>query len=215
MMLTESLVIEDFFRFLADGIMFHPARIIMSSLLQPIIEASLAGLDLQQTEPLLSILQFLRDLLAYGRETPPNSTYRKTSVEVQNAVKAAAVSMGERITQRILSGLMYSFPSDCVTDSSGVMLELVELCPQQMMQWIKSTLELLPSGSVSPAEAQKFLNGVEAAASHKDWNKIRYTLRDFTAWYRRKNVSAASHLGCLLDVLYLLFCNSGYSEISN
>jgi transportin-3 len=181
-------VIEDFFRFLADGIMFHPTRIILSNLLQPIIEASLAALDLQQIEPLLSVLQFLRDLLGYGREAPPNSHYSKTPLEVRNAVQAAALAMGERITQRILSGLMYSFPSDCVTDSSGVMLELVELCPVQMIQWIKSTLELLPAGSVSPAEAQKFLKNVETSAANKDWNKIRYTLRDFTAWYRRKNV---------------------------
>jgi len=195
--------------------MFHPAKIIMSNLLQPIIEASLASLDLQQTEPLLSVLQFLRDLLAYGREAPPNSTYRKTPMEVRNAVKAAALTMGERITQRILSGLMYSFPSDCVTDSSGVMLELVELCPQQMIQWIKSTLELLPAGSVSPAEAQKFLNSVETAASNKDWNKIRYTLRDFTAWYRRKNVSIPSSLP---SFRYLSFTDgvcTGYSKIPN
>ena len=168
--------------------MFHPVKIVMSNLLQPIIEASLVSLDLQQTEPLLSVLQFLRDLLAYGRAAPPNSNYRKTPLEVQAAVRAVALSMGERITQRILSGLMYSFPSDCVTDSSGVMLELVELCPMEMIQWIKSTLQLLPVGSVSPMEAQKFLTGIETAASNKDWNKIRYTLRDFTAWYRRKNV---------------------------
>lgn len=187
-------VIEDFFRFLADGIMFHSAKIILSDLLQPIIEASLASLDLQQTDPLISVLQFLRDLLAYGREAPPNSTYRKTPIEVRNAVKTAADRMGERITQRILSGLMYSFPSDCVTDSSGVMLELAELHPLPMIQWVKSTLELLPAGSISPVEAQKFLKGVEEAAVHKDWNKIRYTFRDFTSWYRRKNVTPRSQL---------------------
>jgi len=210
------LVIEDFFRFLADGIMFHPAKIIMSDLLQPIIEASLAALDLQQTEPLLSVLQFLRDLLAYGREAPPNSSYqdyRKTPIEVRNAVQAAAASMGLRITQRILSGLMYSFPSDCVTDSSGVLLELVELCPLQMIQWIKSTLELLPPGSVSPAEAQKFLKGIETAAINKDWNKIRYTLRDFTSWYRRKNVRSVHCCSTYCYFRYLLVY-TGYAQIT-
>ncbi|KAI5816867.1 armadillo-type protein [Pyronema omphalodes] len=187
-------VIEDFFRFLTDGIMFHPDRIVMSNLLETIIEASLVSLDLQKTEPLLAVLQFLRDLFAYGRPAPPNSTYRETPIEIRKRVALAAASLGERITQRILSGLMYSFPSDCVTDSSGVMLELVHLCPAQMIQWIKSTLELLPAGSITPTEAQNFLGNVETAAAGEDWNKIRYTLRDFTAWYRRKNVTPRSQL---------------------
>lgn len=169
--------------------MFHPFQLILSSLLQPIIEASLVSLDLEQTEPLISVLQFLRDLLAYGREAPPTSAYRKTPPEVRQAITAAAARTGEQITRRILSGLMYSFTSDCVTDSSGVIMELVELCPEAMMVWIKETLQLLPQGSISPEEAQKFLKNMESAASAKDWSKIRYTLRDFTAWYRRKNVS--------------------------
>lgn len=155
------VVIEDFFRLLTDAVMFHPFKLIRSSLLQPIFEAALVSLDLEQTDPLISVLQFLRDLLAYGREAPPTSTYRETPPEVRQAVKNASVAMGERITRRILSGLMYSFPSDCVTDSSGVMLELVELAPQAVLQWIKDTLELLPQGSVSPEEAQKFLKNIE------------------------------------------------------
>lgn len=137
--------------------MFHPFKLISSSLLAPIIHASLVSLDLEQTDPLNAVLQFLRDLLAYGREAPPTSNYSRTPEAIRDAVKAAANTMGLRITQRIFSGLMYNFPSDCVTDSSGVILELVELCPGPMIAWVTSTLELLPPGSVTPAEAQKFL----------------------------------------------------------
>ncbi|TGZ83002.1 ARM repeat-containing protein [Ascodesmis nigricans] len=187
-------VIEDFFRLLGDATMFHPFKLLRSTLLQPIFEAALVSLELEQTDPLISVLQFMRDLLAYGREAPPTSTHRETPEDVRTAIKAAAAAMGERITRRILSGLMYSFPSDCVTDSSGVMLELVELVPQQVLIWIKETLELLPQGSVSPEEAQKFLTNIESAATNKEWSKIRYTLRDFTAWYRRKNVTPRSEI---------------------
>ncbi|KAL7271962.1 Nuclear import receptor [Rhizina undulata] len=183
-------VIEDFFRLLVDGVMFHPAKIITSNLLQPIFEASLASLELEQVDPLIAVLQFLRDVLAYGRPAPPTSTYQETTpAEVQAAVKNMSLSIGERITQKILSGLMYSFPRDCVPDSSGVLLALVELCPQPWIQWMKRTLEMLPAGSVSPAEAQKFLTTIEGAVQTNDWKKIRYTLQDFTNWYRRKNVT--------------------------
>lgn len=132
-----------------------------SSLLQPIFDASLASLELQSVDPLNAVLQFLRDVLAYGRSSPPTSTYRDNPTAVQDAVKAMALNKGEAITQKILSGLMYSFPRDCVPDSSGVLLALVELCPDPWLQWMKHTLEILPAGSISPAEAQKFLKTLE------------------------------------------------------
>lgn len=132
-----------------------------SSLLQPIFEASLASLELQSVDPLNAVLQFLRDVLAYGRPSPPTSAYPDNPTAVQDAVKAMALNKGEAITQKILSGLMYSFPRDCVPDSSGVLLALVELCPDPWLQWMKHTLEILPAGSISPAEAQKFLKTLE------------------------------------------------------
>lgn len=132
-----------------------------SSLLQPIFDASLASLELQSVDPLNAVLQFLRDVLAYGRPSPPTSAYPDNPTAVQDAVKAMALNKGEAITQKILSGLMYSFPRDCVPDSSGVLLALVELCPDPWLQWMKHTLEILPAGSISPAEAQKFLKTLE------------------------------------------------------
>lgn len=146
---------------LVDGVMFHPYKLMRSSLLQPIFEASLASLELQSVDPLNAVLQFLRDVLAYGRPSPPTSAYPDNPTVVQDAVKAMALNKGEAITQKILSGLMYSFPRDCVPDSSGVLLALVELCPDPWLQWMKRTLEILPAGSISPAEAQKFLKTLE------------------------------------------------------
>ena len=36
--------------------------------------------------------------------------------------------------------------------------------------------------------------GYHSAIATQDWKKIRYTLQDFTSWYRRKNVSLALNL---------------------
>lgn len=144
--------------------MFHPYKLIRSSLLQPIFEASLASLELQSVDPLNAVLQFLRDVLAYGRASPPTSAYPDNPTAVQDAVKAMALNKGEAIIQKILSGLMYSFPRDCVPDSSGVLLALVELCPEPWLQWMKRTLEILPAGSISPTEAQKFLKTLEGCS---------------------------------------------------
>lgn len=189
-------VIEDFFRLLNDGIMFHPQRLLTSSLLQPIFEAGLTSLNLEKFEPLIAVLHFYRDLLMYGEGSNAPSSISAPVVtshpEVQAAIKRIAATEGENLTKAVTSGLMYSFPRDCVPDASGVVLALVQLVPDRFAGWIKNTLELLPPGSVSPQEAQKVLKSIEDAIAQQDWKKIRYTLQDFTTFYRRKNVTPRS-----------------------
>ncbi|KAI5779441.1 armadillo-type protein [Peziza echinospora] len=189
-------VIEDFFRLLTDGIMFHPQRLITSSLLQPIFEAGLTSLNLEKFEPLIAVLHFYRDLLMYGDQnhapTSISDPAASTSPEVQQAILNIALSQGENLTKAVTSGLMYSFPRDCVPDASGVILALVQLVPDRFAEWMRNTLELLPPGSVSPQEAQKVLKSFEDAIAQRDFKKVRYTLQDFTSWYRRKNVTPRS-----------------------
>lgn len=145
--------------------MFHPQRLLTSSLLQPIFEAGLTSLNLEKFEPLIAVLHFYRDLLMYGEgSNAPSSISTPATTsnpEVQAAIKSIAITEGENLTKAVTSGLMYSFPRDCVPDASGVVLALVQLVPDRFAGWIKNTLELLPPGSVSPQEAQKVLGSIE------------------------------------------------------
>ena len=101
----------------------------------------------------------------YGDSTnaPSSLSQRSTPThpDVERAVKQVALTEGENLTKAVASGLMYSFPRDCVPDASGVLLALVQLVPGRFAEWIKNTLELLPPGSVSPQEAQKVLKSIE------------------------------------------------------
>ena len=149
--------------------MFHPQRLITSSLLQPIFEAGLTSLNLEKFEPLIAVLHFYRDLLMYGDQnhapTSLSDPAASTSPEVQQAILNIALSQGENLTKAVTSGLMYSFPRDCVPDASGVILALVQLVPDRFAEWMRNTLELLPPGSVSPQEAQKVLKSFEEYVS--------------------------------------------------
>ncbi|KAF3938959.1 Transportin-3 [Dactylella cylindrospora] len=184
-------LVEDFFRLMQDAIMFHPLRIIPSPLLEPSMKAALACLVLEQNEPLIAVLHFLRDLLVYGTPTPPTSRYDspENPPEIRQAVVNITRSQGEVLTIRILSGLMYSFPRDCIPDSSGVLMTQVELLPEETIGWVAKTVAQLPPGSVSDQERQKFLNNFQQSVISRDWKKVRYQLQDFTNWYRRKNVT--------------------------
>ncbi|EWC47207.1 hypothetical protein DRE_03326 [Drechslerella stenobrocha 248] len=156
-------LIEDFFRLMQDAIMFHPLRIIPSQLLEPSMKAALACLVLEQNEPLIAVLHFLRDLLVYGTPTPPTSRYDspENPLQIRQAVVNITRAQGEILTIRILSGLMYSFPRDCIPDSSGVLMTLVELLPEETIGWVAKTVAQLPPGSVSDQERTKFLTNFQ------------------------------------------------------
>ena len=130
-----------------------------------IIEAASTSLTLLKEEPLLATLHFLRDFLAYGTEDLPSSNFDQQSTsnppEVQAAVKSLVTAHGEVMVQRLLTGMMYSFPRDCLPDASGVLLAMFQLMPEQVAGWVGNTVGMLPPGSISPQEQERLLNNID------------------------------------------------------
>lgn len=129
-------------------------------------------------------------------------------------------SQGEVLVQRILTGLMFSFPRDCFPDASGVLLVLFELMPQEVAVWVRKTIGMLPAGTVKPGEAERLMNGISDKVQKGEIRKVRTLLQgtskssipepspaelgqdliwtaDFTNSYRRRNVAPRDGLGRL------------------
>ncbi|KAF1813335.1 ARM repeat-containing protein [Eremomyces bilateralis CBS 781.70] len=201
-------VIEDFFRLTSDVLLYHTYRVLPSPLMPTIIAAASDALNLLKMEPIMAVLHCLRDFLAYGRAEPPTSTlsfghdsyeHRVNPPEVRQKVADILTNLGEGLTQRVLIGMMFSFPSDCIPDASGVLLGLFQVVPAPASQWVAKTLQLLPAGSVREAEATKLMKGIEEklAGGDGDVRRIRALLQDFTNSYRRRNVAPREGLGSL------------------
>ncbi|EON66053.1 hypothetical protein W97_05296 [Coniosporium apollinis CBS 100218] len=194
-------VIEDFYRLCLDSLLYYPYRAISSPLMGPIMEAASTALTLLKEEPLLATLHFLRDFLAYGSEDSPSSNFDQqrssNPLEVQAAVKQLVTAHGEVMVQRLMTGMMYSFPRDCFPDASGVLLALFQLMPQQVAAWVRNTVALLPPGSITPQESERLLNNITQRIQAGDLRKIRTLLQDFTNSYRRRNVAPREGLGRL------------------
>jgi transportin-3 len=92
---------------------------------------------------------------------------------------------------------MYSFPEGAFADSSGVLLDLFELMPEQVAQWVANTVSMLPQGSITPQESERFLNNIRQRIQTGDVRMIRTILQDFTTSYRRRNVAPREGLGRL------------------
>jgi len=197
-------MIEDFFRLASDAVRYYPQQTITSSLAEPMVKASLTALTLQSIEPLLAALHFLRDFLGFGYDHPPTSelngpdaTPEKTPAEVQSAVKRILAATGQEMVQRVLTGMMFSFPEDVFPDASGVLLALFNIIPQASAQWVQGTVQLLPEGTLKPAEANKLMKGINDKLQQNEPRKVRVLLQDFTNSYRRRNVAPREGLGRL------------------
>ena len=104
---------------------------------------------------------------------------------------------GEVLTQRILTGMMFSFPRDCFPDASGVLLALFEIMPQQVAIWVKGTIGMLPAGTVKAGEGERLMTSVGMKLQQGEVRKVRVLLQDFTNSYRRRNVAPREGLGRL------------------
>ncbi|KAI9726569.1 MAG: Nuclear import receptor [Chrysothrix sp. TS-e1954] len=199
-------VIDDFFRLETSILLYYPQKRLLSPLSPPIIQAATAALTLLKEDTLLQILHFLRDLLAYGSETWPypiwdsttsSQTPRPTPPDIRSNVVSLWMSNGEVIVQRVLTGMMYSFPRDCIPDASGVLLGMFEMLPEATTGWVAGTVAALPEGSVIQRERERLVGGIQERVVKGEFRKVRAMLQDFTTGYRRRNVNVREGLGRL------------------
>ncbi|KAL9100293.1 MAG: hypothetical protein Q9163_004311 [Psora crenata] len=199
-------VIEDFFRLLIDALIYYHTNLLHAPICSPILSAAISALTLEQEPPLTAALHFLRDFLSYGTAHPNFSTFDDDELGVprlnndsqaQASVKNLLIEHGEVLTQRIMTGMMFSFPRDCFPDASGVLLALFEIMPEQSAMWVKGTISMLPAGTVKQGEAERLMRGIGQKLQEGELRKVRVLLQDFTNGYRRKNVAPREGLGRL------------------
>ncbi|RWA10704.1 hypothetical protein EKO27_g4404 [Xylaria grammica] len=196
-------VTEDFYRLVVDGLVYYPQKFIPSTLFTPIFEAAISVLILEQREPLSATLHYIRDVLAWGAGTSPRSNeYFPPQVveQLRDTVKALVTAQGEVLVKRILAGMMITFPSDCFADASGALLTLFQILPEQTLAQVDSTLRLLPTGTITPAEVGRLTEKIKSrldANDSGDVRQIRSLMQDFTNTYRRRYVAPRDGLGQL------------------
>ncbi|MCJ1313802.1 Nuclear import receptor [Agyrium rufum] len=197
-------VIEDFFRLLLDALIYYSQQLISAPICGPILSAAISALSLQQLESLTTTLHFLRDFISYGSKNPNASTFGPRPAEISPHIRQNVLSLvmqsGEALTQRILTGMMFTFPRDCLQDASGLMVGLFEILPIETASWVDSTVNMLPAGTLKSGEKQRLMNSIGeklGSGTANDVRKVRVLLQDFTNSYRRRNVAPREGLGRL------------------
>lgn len=166
---------------LVDALIYYHQQLLPAPVCESIIQASISALNLEQDAPLIATLHFLRDFLSYGTDHPNSSVVGERSHEstsnnnpqIQQTVKRLIESQGEALVQRILTGMMFHFPKDCLPDASGVLHALFEIMPHEVALWIKGTLVILPPGTVRAAEGDRLMSSIGQNIQSGDTRKIR------------------------------------------
>ena len=192
-------VIEDFYRLLIDALLYYPHKLIRSDLFTPIFQAGVSALALEQRDPLIAALHYLRDVIGYGGDNPPSSSNSPNPPEIQHTVRELILANGEHLVKQIMAGMMITFPDDCFTDGSGALLGLFELMPDQTASWVDKTVRMLPPGTIREPEINRLMNGIreKLALGPDGLRKVRSLLQDFTNVYRRRYVAPRDGLGSL------------------
>ena len=79
--------------------------------------------------------------------------------------------------QRVLAGMIFTFPGDCFPDASAIMMTMFELLPHETGAWLQNTLQMLPPGSMKPAEAERLLKSIAEKVQSGEIRKIRILLQ--------------------------------------
>ena len=186
--------------------MYYHDQLLPAAISTPIFTAAISALSLQQDAPLTATLHYVRDFLSYGTDHPNSSSFSSSEAAAQSeanqpaniaAVKAVVSAQGEALVQRVLTGMMFTYPRDCLNDASGVLLALFDIAPEPMALWIKGTITMLPEGSVKAGEGERLVAAVAERVKSGETRKIRSLLQDFTVSYRRRNVAPRDGLGRL------------------
>lgn len=198
-------VIEDFFRLLIDALIYYHTSLLPAPVCSPILSAATSALTLQQEAPLTASLHFLSDFLSYGTDSPNSSNFEngtgagrtKNAPALQDCVKRLVSEQGEVLTQRVLTGMMFSFPRDCLQDASTVILGMLEIMPQPVVIWVKGTIDMLPAGTLKAGEGERLIGAMSTKIQQGELRKVKVILQDFTNSYRRRNVAPREGLGRL------------------
>src|SRR5437762_25848 len=107
----------------------HPAEFTKSSLLPGITQAVLVSLALELEAPLTAVLHFLRDLLDFAVGHAPSAMEANIRPEMQAIVCGMISASGSTLCSLIMSGMIFTFPRDCVIGGAGALMTLIEMDP--------------------------------------------------------------------------------------
>jgi len=138
---------EDYVQLLTRILQQCPDILFQSSMFPLAFRAATAALNLVQTDPVLTALElflsiFTHDCLEPVDDLPPNF------VLYARAIQTAFEASGPDFLGYLLTGLVGNFPSEADPLVVSIFRSITALWPTQVITWLPSILEQIPSATV-------------------------------------------------------------------
>jgi len=144
-----------------DALYCHPTEFSKSALLPWIMLATLSSLSSELENPLTAVLHFLRDLLGYTVGHIPSAMQSEVLVDMQATFCKLIFNNGPILCTALVSGMIFTFPSDCVMDGVGALMTLIEMDPSASVNWMAQSLDTLPREHLSLEARHRFLAQIQ------------------------------------------------------
>ncbi|KAG2537503.1 transportin MOS14-like [Panicum virgatum] len=145
-------------------IRYCPNLFVPTEMFQRLVDCAMAGITIQHREACKSILSFLSDVFDL-----PNSSDGGNYREFINTI---VLQRGATLTRIMIAALTGALPSGRLEEVSYVLLSLSRAFGENMLNWARESINLIPPQALTDAERLRFLNIISDAASGSSLHTI-------------------------------------------
>nr|CAB3494419.1 unnamed protein product [Digitaria exilis] len=157
-------IADDCYLLASRCIRYCPNLFVPTEMFQRLIDCAMAGITIQHREACKSILSFLSDVIDLTN-SPDGENYREF-------INTIVLQRGATLTRIMIAAITGALPSGRLEEVSYVLLSLSRAFGENMLNWARESINLIPPQALTDAERQRFLNIISDAASGSSLHTI-------------------------------------------
>ncbi|CAN6310792.1 unnamed protein product [Urochloa humidicola] len=157
-------IADDCYLLASRCIRYCPNLFVPTEMFQRLIDCAMAGITIQHREACKSILSFLSDVFDL-----PNSS---DGGNYRDFINTIVLQRGATLTRIMIAALTGALPSGRLEEVSYVLLSLSRAYGENMLNWARESINLIPPQALTDAERLRFLNIISDAASGSSLHTI-------------------------------------------
>jgi len=170
-------VIEDYIQMLIQMTEFTADVLFPSPSFPTSFGVVLSSLNLLQPEIVFASLDLVRNIIGHDALLPvPGMQQPATYTVYAEAIRKTVEQQGFQLVGLLLSGLITHFPEDSNNNVTTIFRILARLWPSDLVSWLPSVLEQLPTSTLPVAAKNQFFADVKNAIDLGQVDRVKQAL---------------------------------------
>ncbi|KAL6641081.1 hypothetical protein ACP70R_019262 [Stipagrostis hirtigluma subsp. patula] len=170
-------IADDCFLLASRCMRYCPDLFVPTEMFQRLLDCAMAGITIQHREACKSILSFLSDVFDLANSSE-GVNYRET-------INTIVVQRGATLTRIMIASLTGALPSGRLEEISYVLLSLSRAFGENMLNWARESINLIPPQALTDTERSRFLSIICDASSGSSLHTITERLAEISDVCRR------------------------------